>query len=206
MDDVSDVSLPRVVPVGPRSCLVEVGDAVAAASLASWARARDLAVDEVVPAATTVLFDGVDPDRVLAEVRHWRPGRQDAPGRLVRVPVRYDGPDLARVADLWGCSVAEAVEIHTSLDLVAVFSGFAPGFSYLAGLPDDRAVPRLASPRARVPAGSVGIADTWTGIYPGASPGGWSIVGTTDAVLWDVRREPPALLAPGTRVRLEAVG
>jgi KipI family sensor histidine kinase inhibitor len=82
------------------------------------------------------------------------------------------------------------------------FSGFAPGFAYLAGLPDDWAVPRLATPRPKVPAGSVGLAGAYAGIYPTASPGGWRLVGRTETVLFDVRRDPPALLTPGTGVRL----
>ncbi|GFJ90481.1 hypothetical protein Prum_041230 [Phytohabitans rumicis] len=98
--------------------------------------------------------------------------------------------------------VAEAVERLAGTELRVAFCGFAPGFAYLAGLPASWAVPRLASPRPRVPAGSVGLAGEYAGIYPTASPGGWRLVGRTDAVLFDVRRDPPALLAPGTRVRL----
>ncbi|NYE37888.1 KipI family sensor histidine kinase inhibitor [Nocardioides cavernae] len=196
----------RVVWVGARACLVEVEDAVAAASLAAWSRARGLRSEEVVPAAATVLFDGTDPDEVSALLRHWSPDAADLDGPLVRVPVDYSGPDLEDVAGHWGCSVDEVVRIHTSVELVALFSGFAPGFSYLAGLPAERAVPRRSSPRARVPAGSVGLADTWCGIYPTASPGGWLLLGTTDVPLWDVAREQPALLAPGTRVRFEVRG
>lgn len=195
----------RVVPVGVRACLVEVGDAVAAASLAAWARSTGLAAEEVVPAATTVLFDGADPGDVESALTGWRPGEAPAPGASVRVPVDYSGPDLERVADHWRCSVDEVVDLHTSWEFVAVFSGFSPGFSYLSGLPPERAVPRLESPRPRVPPGSVGLADTWCGVYPTASPGGWLLLGTTDVVLWDVDRDPPALLAPGTPVRFEAV-
>ncbi len=93
---------------------------------------------------------------------------------------------------------------HTGTTFVAAFSGFAPGFAYLAGLDDEHAVPRLDSPRTRVPAGSVALAGTWCGVYPTASPGGWQLIGHTDARLWDVERDPPALLAPGTRVRFVA--
>ncbi|GAA5130467.1 allophanate hydrolase subunit 1 [Alloalcanivorax gelatiniphagus] len=196
----------RTVRVGARACLVEVGDAVAAASLASWARASGLGAGEIVPAAATVLFDDVDPDDVEAALPHWPTEDAHRPGPLVRLPVVYDGPDLDAVADHWRCPVAEVVRVHTSLELVAVFSGFAPGFSYLAGLPTERAVPRLSTPRPRVAAGSVGLADTWCGVYPTASPGGWLLVGSTDEVLWDADREQPALLAPGTRVRFVDAG
>ena len=118
----------------------------------------------------------------------------------------YDGPDLERVADHWGCTVEQVVQVHTSTGFTAVFSGFSPGFSYLSGLPPQRAVPRLGTPRPRVEPGSVALADTWCGIYPTASPGGWLVLGTTDVVLWDTARDEPALLAPGVRVRFEAVG
>jgi KipI family sensor histidine kinase inhibitor len=124
----------------------------------------------------------------------------------VRLEVDYSGPDLARVADQWGCTTQEVIELHTSLEFTSTFCGFAPGFAYLAGLPLERAVPRLASPRTRVPPGSVALADTWCGVYPSASPGGWLLIGTTDARLWDVDRPQPALLAPGTRVRFEVAG
>ncbi len=196
----------RVVPVGPRACLVEVEDAAAAASLAAWARDSGLRADDIVPAATTVLFDGVDPALVRAALPDRPIAAAGRSGPLVRVPVTYSGPDLEAVAGHWSCSVEEVVAVHTSVEFVALFCGFAPGFSYLGGLPADRAVPRLESPRSRVPAGAVGLADTWCGVYPTVSPGGWLLLGTTDAVLWDAAREQPALLAPGTRVRFEDAG
>lgn len=195
----------RVIRVGDRACLVEVGDAVRAASLAAWVRASALEVADIVPAATTVLLDGVDPTAVDAVLRDWTPAPVGVTGAVVRLAVRYGGPDLETVAGHWGCSVDEAVELHTSVEFVSVFCGFAPGFAYLSGLPPDRAVPRLATPRPRVAAGSVALADGWCGVYPTASPGGWLVIGTTDAVLWDAGREDPALLAPGTRVRFESV-
>lgn len=193
----------EVIPVGSRAVLVEVEDASAAAALAAWARAHGIEADEVVPAARSVLFDGVDPDRFPAvlpdEAVAW-----DGEQRTVTLPVTYDGPDLAWVAEHWGCSTEEVVARHTAVEFVSAFCGFAPGFAYLAGLPDDLAVPRLQSPRPRLPAGAVGLADTWCGVYPGSSPGGWRLIGRTDVVLWDVGADPPALLAPGTRVRFEA--
>ena len=192
----------HLVPVGARAVLVEVDDAAAARSLAAWARAARVEATEVVPAARTVLFDGLDdPARLGAALAGWSPGDDAAEGPLVEVAVRYDGPDLGFVAQRWGTDEEGVVAHHTGLTFVSSFCGFAPGFAYLAGLPEHRAVPRLDSPRPRVPAGSVALADTWCGVYPTASPGGWRIVGSTDATLWDADRDPPALLAPGTRVR-----
>lgn len=196
----------RVIAVGDRACLVEVEDAVAAASLAVWARAGGPGADDIVPAAATVLFDGVAPADVEAALSGWPGTGIDVDGPVVRLPVAYDGPDLEVVAGHWGCTVEEVVAVHTSTEFVAAFSGFSPGFSYLCGLPPERAVPRLATPRPRVEPGSVALADTWCGVYPSASPGGWLVLGTTDTVLWDAGRDQPALLAPGTRVRFEVAG
>jgi KipI family sensor histidine kinase inhibitor len=191
--------------VGESGLLVEVADAIAALELATWLRAR-ISCDEVVPAARTVLLDGVrEGDQVRALLDRWEPGGDRPDGPLVELPVVYDGVDLDRVAELWSTDPPGVAGTLEELELVAAFSGFAPGFSYLAGLPAELAVPRLESPRPRVPAGSVGIADTWCGVYPSASPGGWMLVGRTDAVTWDPRKDRPALLAPGTRVRLRPV-
>lgn len=187
-------------PVGSRAVLAEVGDPATALALATWARGRVVA-EEIVPAAESVLFDGVTD---LSALDGWVPATTPPAGELVEVPVVYDGPDLAFVADAWGTDVDGVVRWHTGIEYVAEFCGFAPGFSYLAGLPVDLAVPRLESPRPRLDAGSVGLAGTWCGVYPTPSPGGWRLLGRTDAVLWDQDREQPALLAPGTRVRFVA--
>ncbi|MBZ5736941.1 5-oxoprolinase subunit B family protein [Nocardioides mangrovi] len=196
----------RVRPAGRHALLVEVGDPAAALALATWARSAGVEAVEVVPAAETVLFDGVsDPGALAARLGDWSPTpSQERAGALVEVPVAYDGADLDFVADAWGTDVAGVVERHTATEFVSAFCGFAPGFAYLAGLPADLAVPRLESPRPRVPAGSIGLAGTWCGTYPTASPGGWRLLGRTDAPLWDPDRDEPALLAPGTRVRFVA--
>jgi len=188
----------QILPVGPHAVLVEVANPEEAVSLAAWARAGLRALD-VVPGAETVLLDGVAEPGSLADVlQGWRP-TEPADGRLVEIPVIYDGPDLEDVARRWGCSADEVARRHQSVEYVAAFCGFAPGFAYLSGL--DVEVPRLDSPRTRVPAGSVALAGRWCGVYPTESPGGWRLLGRTDVVLWDVLRPQPALLAPGTRVR-----
>lgn len=199
----------RIVQVGPHALLVEVEDAGVAAALAAWVRRQDARLDEVVPAARTVLLDGVrDPDavrRLLTQApMPALAAHHDDPAALVEIPVRYDGDDLDFVARRWGTDAAGVIARHGALRLVSAFCGFAPGFAYLAGLPEELAVPRLATPRPRLRAGAVALADTWCAVYPCASPGGWRVLGHTETVVWDVDRDPPALLAPGTRVRFVA--
>ena len=189
-------------PYGPRAVLVDVDSALEAAALADWARVHGVVADEIVPAAATVLFDGVDAPALEAVLAGWRAGSAGVAGAFVEIPVVFDGPDLADVAARWGVTADEVVARLASYELTSAFCGFAPGFAYLAGLPQELAVPRLETPRTRVEPGAVALAGSWCGIYPSASPGGWRIVGRTDAVLWDVEAVPPALLAPGTRVRL----
>ncbi len=128
-----------------------------------------------------------------------------ASSRQVEVPVVYDGADLAEVARLTGLSTEEVVAAHTGTEWKVGFGGFAPGFAYLVGGDPRRRVPRRDDPRERVPAGSVALAGEFSGIYPQDSPGGWQIVGSTDLVLWNAERNPPALLEPGTTVRFRAI-
>jgi KipI family sensor histidine kinase inhibitor len=189
------------IPCGPGSWLLEVDDDAEAPDLAAHLAGTLEDAAEVVPAARTVLVEGVAEERLRAAVDAWAPGLEAPEGGVAEIPVTYDGEDLAHVAALWGVTEEQVVERHTGLELVSRFCGFAPGFAYLAGLPEEWAVPRLDSPRTRVPAGAVGLAGTWCGIYPTASPGGWQLIGRTEASIWDADRQPPALLAPGTRVR-----
>jgi KipI family sensor histidine kinase inhibitor len=130
---------------------------------------------------------------------------------VVRIPVTYDGADLDVVAAKLALSQEAVVELHSGAEYVVAFMGFSPGFPYLiAGEATEVAasllnLPRLGTPRTEVPAGSVAVAAGYCGIYPHSSPGGWSLLGRTDVVLFDADRDPPALLEPGTRVRFEPV-
>ncbi len=197
----------RALPVGESALLVEVscGDAAQAlhAELLRRRAEGTLSVREIVPAARTVLLDGVDdPVGLAGRLPSWHipplPARADG---AVAIPVRYDGPDLTDVAALWGVEEREVPAIHAAAEFRVAFCGFAPGFGYLTGLPSRYDVPRRATPRTAVPAGSVALAGPYTGVYPRSSPGGWQLIGTTDAVLWDHARVPAALLTPGARVR-----
>jgi KipI family sensor histidine kinase inhibitor len=201
----------RFLPAGPSAVLVEVDSPDEVFSLTAeidrrrregW---RDTLVD-VVPGATTVLLDGVaGPDGLAAEMATWSLPPVDARNVVtVEIECRYDGPDLADVARFWGVPEAQVADIHTSLPHRVAFSGFSPGFAYLDGLGEHWQVPRRPAPRTAVPAGSVGLGGNYTGIYPRSSPGGWQIIGHTDAPLWDPDRDPPALLVPGTSVRFVA--
>lgn len=196
----------QVRRVGHAALLVTVADAAAALALYREAVRREVDALDVVPAACTVLFDGVrDVERLAAAVVTWevRPAASDAPP--VEVPTSYDGADLEDVARLWDMTREEVVATHTGTWFEVAFCGFAPGFAYCTGLPDRLAVPRLDSPRSRVPAGSVGLAGPFTGVYPTSSPGGWLLLGRTTLDLWDAARDTPASLAPGTRVRFVVV-
>jgi KipI family sensor histidine kinase inhibitor len=168
-------------------------------------------VEDVVPAERTVLVR-FDPhargsrEQVLTWLRQARPRSVpdvDAPG--VRLAVRYDGEDLEDVGRLTGLGPAGVVRAHTGRDWTVAFTGFAPGFGYLIGGDPRLRVPRLPAPRVRVPRGAVGLAGVYSGVYPRSSPGGWRLIGTALDEVWDVDREPPALLRPGVRVRFVAV-
>ncbi|MFF7592631.1 5-oxoprolinase subunit PxpB [Kitasatospora purpeofusca] len=211
-DPADDGPGPVLRPVGERALLVELPDPAEVTALYGWLRERQSAgelppVEEIVPAAHTVLLDGVADVPALARLlRTARPDRAaTAAGPLIEVPTVYDGADLAEVAARWGVAPEEAVRIHTAPEYVVAFCGFAPGFGYLTGLPARYEVPRRATPRSAVPAGSVALAGPYTGVYPRSSPGGWQLLGRTALPLWDTARTPAALLAPGTRVRFTPV-
>jgi KipI family sensor histidine kinase inhibitor len=200
----------RVLPYGDRALLAEVEDLAAVAAVrAALERSPLPGQRELVPAARTVLvvLDRPPSDTDVAVLRRLALAESAPAGDVATVdlPVVFDGPDLADVAGLTGLRLPALVEALTTAELTVAFSGFAPGFGYLTGLPEELHVPRRATPRTKVPAGSVGLAGPFAGAYPRASPGGWQLVGRTDAVLFDADRDPPALLTPGARVRFREV-
>jgi KipI family sensor histidine kinase inhibitor len=160
-------------------------------------------VEDVVPGARTVLVrfrPGTRPD--LGWAGSWRPAEAaERAGREVEIPVHYDGPDLDDVAAYADLTPGDVVARHSRVVYTVAFTGFAPGFGYLTGLPSELHVPRRSSPRTRVPTGAVGLAGEFTGVYPRPSPGGWQLIGHTERTLWDLAADPPALLTPGDRVR-----
>lgn len=187
----------NIRPCGDTAILLDCADL---AEAQGWfAALHDVA--EVVLGAQTVLVTG-DPTRLRALVARTRPaGPTAGGGERVEIPVTYDGPDLDEVAALAGLSADEVVAAHTQTPWTVAFGGFAPGFSYLVGGDPRLQVPRRSTPRTSVPAGSVGLAGEFSGVYPRASPGGWQLIGRTAVPMWDSEREPPALLTAGTTVQ-----
>ncbi|MDN5920189.1 MAG: allophanate hydrolase subunit 1 [Pseudonocardia sp.] len=200
---------PRVRACGRWALLLELDSAEEVAATARTLRAAALPeVVELVPAARTVLVEvlaGTGLDRVRDAVSEVDPSAAGADeGARHTIPVVYDGEDLQLVADTAGIGTDEVVALHTGAEFTVAFCGFAPGFGYLSGLPEQLCQPRLASPRSAVPSGSVGLADVYSCVYPRRSPGGWRLIGRTDLTMFDAAADPPARLAPGDRVRFEA--
>lgn len=164
--------------------------------------------EDMVPGARSLLVrirPGTEPSRRLLDaldspsIGYARPERS-----VVEITVEYGGeggPDLGDVARAAGLAEEEVARRHADATYTVGFIGFSPGFSYLLGLAPELATPRLETPRTRIPAGSVGIGGAYTGVYPRATPGGWRLIGRTDAEFFDPSRDPPALLSPGDRVR-----
>ena len=204
----------KIRPAGAHALLVELEDLAQVQGLHAALVGRQAAGDlptviDIVPAARTVLLDGVDDLDAMAVAVAACPltiATAPAVGPVVEIPVVYDGEDLPWVADQWGTTVAGAVALHSGATLRAAFCGFAPGFAYLVGLPERCHLPRRPRPRPEVPAGAVAVAGEFTGVYPRPSPGGWHLIGRTTRPMWDPSRPEPALVAPGTGVRFVAVG
>jgi KipI family sensor histidine kinase inhibitor len=211
------MSLGTVHDCGDQALLLDFESTAEVLAWSEALRKADLpGVLDIVPASKTVLLELAAPRHLAATrarletVRVERAavdGTTPADHRAdVTIDVVYDGDDLDEVARLTGLSAEAVVAAHTAAPMRVGFGGFAPGFAYLVGGDERLHVPRRAEPRTRVPAGSVGLAGEFSGVYPRETPGGWQLIGRTDAVLWDVERDPPALLTPGMWVRFRAVG
>lgn len=202
----------RVLPSGSTAILVELDDLDGVLGLyAALSAAPVPGVVDVVPAARTVLLVADLAKTTLSaveeHVRAVQHRQAERPkGALVEVPVTYDGEDLPDVAAVLDCGVDEVMRRHTSEEWTVAFAGFSPGFAYIAPAGGGWHVPRRTTPRTRMPAGAVTVANGFTGIYPRETPGGWQIIGHTDVQVFDVERDPPALLTPGARVRFIDTG
>ncbi|MBO04934.1 MAG: allophanate hydrolase [Chloroflexi bacterium] len=217
-------SFPRIVPAGDSAILIELGSEIDPTvndqvySLASDIENTNInGVTELVPTYRSLLVN-YDPmaigfnemHDVLNQVVENQSNREskDFEPVVIELPVVYggeDGPDIENVAGYAGISASEVIEIHSSTDYRVYMIGFAPGFPYLGGLDERIATPRLKTPRVLVPAGSVGIAESQTGVYPNASPGGWQLIGRTATKLFDVNSPKPSKITPGSRVRFVPV-
>jgi KipI family sensor histidine kinase inhibitor len=189
-------------PAGDRAVLLELPDNGAAVRAARLLREERPALVDVVIGHTTVLVTSSEEIADVASIaeRALAP-EPEAEGRLIEIPVTYDGADLAEVAGLTALSQEEVVARHTGAEHVAAFLGFQPGFAYLTGGDELLHVPRREVPRTQVPGGTVAIAGPYSGVYPRDSPGGWRLLGSTSTAMFDPTRDAPALLAPGDRVR-----
>jgi KipI family sensor histidine kinase inhibitor len=202
---------PELRPCGEAAWLVDLGDNGLVHRWAHAVRGAALpGVVEVVPGLTTLLL-ALDPDvtsagALRAALREIEPRQETAADdRHHVIEVRYDGEDLDDVARITGLTAAQVVTAHTGTPWRVAFCGFAPGFSYLVGGDPRLRVPRRDEARVRVPAGSVAVAGEFSSVYPRASPGGWQLLGHTDAVLWDADADPPAMLPPGAVVEFRDI-
>jgi KipI family sensor histidine kinase inhibitor len=211
----------RYVPLGDSAITVVLGDSISRSlsdevlRITNELRAAPLeAVNEVVPsyASLSIFYDPLRAGftELLAEVRSVverpraaQPDLELKKAKTVRIPVRYDGEDLAEVADRTGHSPAEVIALHSAREYYVYVIGFVPGFAYLGELDPSLVLPRRSAPRKRVPAGSVAIAEAQTGVYPFATPGGWHLIGRTTVRMFDSQRAEPALLRVGDRVAFE---
>jgi inhibitor of KinA len=214
------VTDPSISPLGDSAVAVKLGDGISEALSELVVRRAEAissdgiaGVNDVVPSygSLTVHYDPrtisyADVRKRILAVRindeSAEPGKREIPSHTI--PVRYDGEDLDEVARLTRLTVDEVIRIHSGAEYRVFVIGFVPGFAYLGPLDSRLVLPRRASPRKRVPAGSVAIAENQTGVYPSETPGGWHLIGRTDVKMFDASRDRPSMLAVGDRVRFEA--
>ena len=208
----------RFLPAGDKALVVELGDSISPElnrkvhDLVTAIESRGTTgVTDLVPTYRSLLvqYDPLQTSTLqlqasLSEIEQGLSEGTPIIPRIVHIPTLYGdehGPDLELVAEGAGLSTEEVISVHAGTDYLVYMMGFTPGFPYLGGLSEALATPRLSTPRVETPAGSVGIAESQTGVYPAASPGGWRLIGRTPLSLFDPGREPPALLAAGDYVR-----
>ena len=200
----------RFLPIGPRTFLVELADLNETLALFDALNADPIpGVTEIIPAARTLMIrtaPGIAADsRLAAEITARKPAPGTPPAaratETVELPMTYDGEDLADVARLMDLTVSEVIAAHQAATWQVAFCGFAPGFAYMTCDDPRFDLPRRPSPRTRIPAGSVALAGRFCGVYPQETPGGWQLIGRTEVPMWDLGRDPPALLRPGVRCR-----
>ncbi|NHB87342.1 5-oxoprolinase/urea amidolyase family protein [Photorhabdus tasmaniensis] len=202
----------RFLPVNLNAIIVELCNLDETLALFDSLNASPIpGIEEIIPAARTLLIrfrpNVVSAVKLVRKISSRNLNtRNKTAGKLVEIPVHYNGEDLVEVAEILGITTQEVIKQHTESEYTVAFTGFAPGFAYLVADSDLLRVPRRMTPRARIPAGSVGLAGEFSGIYPQASPGGWQIIGTTPECMWDLSRYPPSLLQPGFRVRFKDKG
>ncbi|OCG07977.1 allophanate hydrolase [Gilliamella sp. wkB178] len=197
----------RFLPVNLDALMVELGSLKQTMALTNLLESvvQQWHIDEIIPAARTILIR-YNPVLTNANILAEQIAKLDVAtgviltGELVTIPVHYQGEDLSQVAEILGITVAEVIKRHTDNEYQVAFCGFAPGFAYMVAKNSQLHVPRLKSPRVRIPAGSVALAGEFSSVYPQASPGGWQLIGITDLAVWDLQRQQPALLKPGSRV------
>ncbi|WP_285030037.1 allophanate hydrolase subunit 1 [Mycolicibacterium sp. lyk4-40-TYG-92] len=216
VDKVGTTMLGTVRNYGDQALLLELNSTAEVLAWTDTLRAANLpGILDIVPASRTILVKLAAPryripteQRLsklrLAEVDNAEVGAPQQPD--VTIDVVYDGMDLDEVAKLTGLTPDEVIAAHTGSLWRVAFGGFTPGFAYLVGGDERLQVPRRSEPRTRVPAGSVALAGEFGGVYPRETPGGWQLIGRTDATLWDLEREQPALLVPGMHVQFRAIG
>ncbi|GAA5046383.1 5-oxoprolinase subunit B family protein [Nocardia callitridis] len=216
----SSAAGPSIMNAGDRALLVDVREHGTLLRLVNALRRNPIeGVQDILPAANTLLLTLLSPkvsERVRREIDGLLRGLAESGVAAVSretlqdndfaeeplaVPVRYDGADLAEAARLLDLGPEELIAAHTGTIWRCAFVGFAPGFGYLEP-PDGRlSVPRRAAARTAIPAGAVGLAGGYSAVYPRSTPGGWQLIGTAEATMWDVERDPPALIRAGARVR-----
>lgn len=196
----------RFLPVNLSHLLVELSSLKETLALYEAIKHADIvAIQDIVPAAKTLLIH-YTPWLITAEALALSLRKLEIKSvssrqsRSLTIPVNYQGEDLYEVAELLGITPCEVINRHTEQTYQVAFTGFAPGFAYLVADETQLYVPRRKTPRTRIPAGSVGLAGEFSGVYPQQSPGGWQLIGTTEIKMWDLARQQPAFLLPGNEV------